>query len=165
MILWFYDSMILWFYDFILAKISLPLSLTLSSFCLYIWGYVLSMCMGDVLNLCIISRATSSPALHTSRDGAPTVSLVSLCQCLTNLWVKNFFQDILMKSSWSHMQIQIIWRRIFYLRRNWIRLHKINSSKILVFSCINYAAVYGSDSFTSKWTHPTTTVQEAWFGY
>ena len=35
--------------------------------------------------------APSNLALSTSRDGAPTASLGSLCQCLTTFWVNNFF--------------------------------------------------------------------------
>jgi len=38
-----------------------------------------------------LPRAPSNLALSTSRDGAPTASLGSLCQCLTTLWVNNFF--------------------------------------------------------------------------
>ena len=38
-----------------------------------------------------LSRAPSNMTLNVSRDGALTASLGSLCQCLTILWVKNFF--------------------------------------------------------------------------
>ena len=37
-----------------------------------------------------LPKAPSSLALSTSRDGASTASLGSLCQCLTTLTVKNF---------------------------------------------------------------------------
>ena len=36
-------------------------------------------------------KTPSNLALNTSRDGASTASLGSLCQCLTTLRVKNFF--------------------------------------------------------------------------
>ena len=38
-----------------------------------------------------LPRAPSNVALNSSRDGAPTASLGSSFQCLTTLWVKNFF--------------------------------------------------------------------------
>jgi len=38
-----------------------------------------------------LPRATSSLALNASRDGASTTSLGYLFQCVTTLWVKNFF--------------------------------------------------------------------------
>ena len=38
-----------------------------------------------------LPRATSSPALNVSRDGASTTYLGNLFQCVTTLWVKNFF--------------------------------------------------------------------------
>jgi len=38
-----------------------------------------------------LPRATSSLALNASRDGASTASLGNLFQCITTLWVINFF--------------------------------------------------------------------------
>ena len=37
-----------------------------------------------------LPRATSSPALNASRDGASTASLGNLFQCVSTLWLKNF---------------------------------------------------------------------------
>ena len=37
------------------------------------------------------AKGPSNLTLNASRDGAPTASLGSLCQCLTTLWVNNFF--------------------------------------------------------------------------
>ena len=36
-----------------------------------------------------LPRAPSNLSLSISRDGAPTASLGSLCQCLITLWIKN----------------------------------------------------------------------------
>ena len=38
-----------------------------------------------------LPRTPSNLVWNASRDGASTASLGSLCQCLTALWVKNFF--------------------------------------------------------------------------
>ena len=46
---------------------------------------------GEIFHQTRLLRAPSNLALNSSREGAATASLGSLCQCLTTLMVKNFF--------------------------------------------------------------------------
>ena len=65
-----------------------------------------------------LPRALSNLALSMSRDGAPTASLDSLCQCLTTLRVKKFLLiSTLNLPSFSlkpFPQYQIFLRNLFY---------------------------------------------------
>mgnify|MGYP001853022146 CR=1 FL=1 len=49
-----------------------------------------------------LPKASSSPALNPSRDGALTAALGNLCQCLTSLWEKNFFL-----TSWNEWNYEL----------------------------------------------------------